>query len=130
MHAKTDNLLQRAMRAAAWGYAGTLSLLLVLFLLGADQLPVLLALLFVGYGFLGLIIPTSAILALEEHGPIAGTASALMGTLQFATGAVVMAVTGLFVDGTALPMVAGIAGSSLLCWALVRGTLGAVRSRA
>lgn len=114
-------------RAAAWGYAGTLSLLLVLFLLGADQLPVLLALLFIGYGFLGLIIPTSAILALEEHGPIAGTASALMGTLQFATGAVVMAFTGLFVDGTGLPMVAGIAGSALLCWALVRGTLGAAR---
>jgi len=117
-------------RAAAWGYAGTLSLLLVLFLLGADQLPVLLALLFIGYGFLGLIIPTSAILALEEHGPIAGTASALMGTLQFATGAVVMALTGLFVDGTGLPMVAGIAGSSLLCWALVRGTLGAARPSA
>jgi DHA1 family bicyclomycin/chloramphenicol resistance-like MFS transporter len=117
-------------RAAAWGYAGTLSLLLVLFLLGADQLPVLLALLFVGYGFLGLIIPTSAILALEEHGPIAGTASALMGTLQFATGAVVMALTGLFVDGTGLPMVAGIAGSSLLCWGLVRGTLGAARQSA
>ena len=114
-------------RAAAWGYAGTLSLLLVLFLLGADQLPVLLALLFIGYGLLGLIIPTSAILALEEHGPIAGTASALMGTLQFATGAVVMALTGLFVDGTGLPMVAGIAGSSLLCWGLVRGTLGAAR---
>lgn len=114
-------------RAAAWGYAGTLSLLLVLFLLGADRLPVLLALLFIGYGFLGLIIPTSAILALEEHGPIAGTASALMGTLQFATGAVVMALTGLFVDGTGLPMVAGIAGSSLLCWGLVRGTLGAAR---
>lgn len=117
-------------RAAAWGYAGTMSLLLALFLLGADQLPVLLALLFIGYGFLGLIIPTSAILALEEHGPIAGTASALMGTLQFATGAVVMALTGLFVDGTGLPMVAGIAGSSLLCWGLVRGTLGGARPRA
>ena len=117
-------------RAAAWGYAGTMSLLLALFLLGADQLPVLLVLLFVGYGFLGLIIPTSAILALEEHGPIAGTASALMGTLQFATGAVVMALTGLFVDGTGLPMVAGIAGSSLVCWGLVRRTLGAVRPRA
>ena len=110
-------------RVASWGYAGTMSLLLALFLLGADGLPVLLVLLFVGYGFLGLIIPTSAILALEEHGPIAGTASALMGTLQFAIGAAVMAVVGLFVDGTALPMVAGIAGSALMSWGLVRGTL-------
>ena len=116
-------------RVATWGYAGTMSLLLALFLLGADGLPVLLVLLFVGYGFLGLIIPTSAILALEEHGPIAGTASALMGTLQFAVGAAVMAVVGLFVDGTGLPMVAGIAGSALMAWVLVRGTLATGRQR-
>jgi DHA1 family bicyclomycin/chloramphenicol resistance-like MFS transporter len=70
-------------------------------------------------------ISRSAILALEGHGPIAGTASALMGTLQFAVGAAVMALTGLFVDGTGLPMVAGIAGPALVCWGLVRGTLGA-----
>lgn len=116
--------LKPMVRAASHGYAGIMGLLLVLFLLGVEALPVLLALLFVGYGFLGLIIPTTAILALEDHGPIAGTASALMGTLQFATGASVMAVVGLFVDGTALPMVAGIAGSALMSWLLVRGTLG------
>ena len=110
-------------RIATHGYAGVMALLLLCFLLGADQLPLLLVLLFVGYGFLGLIIPTSAILALEDHGPIAGTASALMGTLQFATGAVVMAITGLFVDGTGLPMVAGIAGSAFMAWLFVRGTL-------
>lgn len=110
-------------RLAAHGYAGIMALLLLLFFAGVDALPVLLALLFVGYGFLGLIIPTSAILALEEHGAMAGTASALMGTLQFATGAIVMAITGLFVDGTGLPMVAGIAGSAAMTWAFVRGTL-------
>ncbi|MEK9802851.1 MAG: multidrug effflux MFS transporter [Curvibacter sp.] len=110
-------------RSATHGYAGVMALLLLCFLLGLEALPVLLALLFVGYGFLGLIIPTSAILALEDHGPMAGTASALMGTLQFATGAVVMALTGLFVDGTGLPMVAGIAGSAALVWLFVRGTL-------
>lgn len=119
--------LKPMVRVAAHGYAGVMALMLGLFLAGVNALPVLLVLLFVGYGFLGLIIPTSAILALEEHGPIAGTASALMGTLQFATGAVVMALTGLFVDGTALPMVAGIAGSSMVCWGLVRGTLGTSR---
>lgn len=115
--------LKPMVRVAAHGYAGVMALLLGLFLAGVDALPVLLALLFVGYGFLGLIIPTSAILALEDHGPIAGTASALMGTLQFATGAVVMALTGLFVNGTGLPMVAGIAGSAAMTWLLVRGTL-------
>ena len=46
-----------------------------------------------------------------------------MGTLQFATGAIVMAITGLFVDGTGLPMVAGIAASATMVWLFVRGTL-------
>jgi DHA1 family bicyclomycin/chloramphenicol resistance-like MFS transporter len=115
-------------RAATSGYAFTMALLLALFLLGVDQMAVLLVLLFVGYGFLGLVIPTTAILALEDHGPIAGTASALMGTLQFAVGAGVMAVVGLFVDGTGLPMVAGIAGSAFMAWVLVRGTLSRVRN--
>jgi DHA1 family bicyclomycin/chloramphenicol resistance-like MFS transporter len=68
----------------------------------------------VGYGFLGLVVPTTAVLALEEHGALAGTASALMGTLRFMVGAMVMAVVGLFLDGTARPMVAGITASALL----------------
>ena len=110
-------------RFATHAYASIMVLLLICMMLGLQQLPVLLVLLFFGYGFLGLIIPTTAILALEDHGAIAGTASALMGTLQFATGAVVMAIVGRFVDGTALPMVAGIAGSAMLSWLLVRYTL-------
>lgn len=110
-------------RFASHAYAAIMALLLLFMSLGLQQLPLLLVLLFVGYGFLGLIIPTTAILALEDHGAIGGTASALMGTLQFATGAVVMAIVGRFVDGTALPMVAGIALSALVSWALVRGTL-------
>src|SRR5690606_25270153 len=105
-------------------YAGFMLLLLALLALGFDQLPVLLVLLFLGYGFFGLIMPTSAILALENHGPIAGTASALMGALQFATGALVMALSGLIADGTALPMVASIAGAAAMSWIFVQVTLG------
>ena len=63
--------------------------LFALTMAGVDRLAVLSGLLFIGYGFLGLVIPTSSVLALEEHGTIAGTASALMGTLQFMTGAIV-----------------------------------------
>lgn len=111
------------MRTASHGYAGFMVLLLALLALGFDQLPVLLAFLFLGYGFLGLIMPTSAILALEDHGPIAGTASALMGALQFATGALVMALSGLIADGTALPMVASIAGAATMSWLFVQVTL-------
>jgi DHA1 family bicyclomycin/chloramphenicol resistance-like MFS transporter len=115
-------------KVAVTGYAAVMALLLVLNLAGVERLDVMIALLLVGYGFLGLVVPTTAVLALEEHGAIAGTASALMGTLQFVTGAVVMATVGVFADGTALPMVAGIAGCALLAYAMARGTLGGKRA--
>lgn len=117
-------------KVAVTGYAAVMALLLVLNLAGIERLDVMIALMLVGYGFLGLVVPTTAVLALEEHGAIAGTASALMGTLQFVTGAVVMAVVGVFVDGSARPMVAGIAGCALLAYATARVTLGGKRAAA
>ncbi len=111
-------------KIAVTGYAAIMLLLLALNLAGIERLDVMLALLFIGFGFLGLVVPTTAVLALDEHGAIAGTASALLGTLQFVTGAVVMALVGLIVDGSARPMVAGIAGSALVAFLLTRGTLG------
>ena len=116
--------LPPVVKAAATGHAAVMVSLLAVNLLGFDQLPVMLALLFVGFGFLGLVIPTTAVLALDNHGRIAGTASALMGTLQFVVGAVVMATVGLFVDGTARPMVAGIAACALIAFAMAQITLG------
>ena len=91
---------------------------------GVENLAVMASLLFVGYGFLGLVIPTTSVLAMEEHGEIAGTASALMGTLHFATGAAAMAVSGLFFDGTPLPMVAGITICAVIAFVLTQLTLG------
>ncbi len=108
---------------AVVGFAAVMALLLAINLAGVERLDVMIGLLFIGYGFLGLVVPTTAVLALEEHGTIAGTASALMGTLHFVTGAVVMALTGLFVDGSALPMLAGIAGSALMALVLTQLTL-------
>jgi len=116
--------LVKMMRWAVAGYAATMVLLFAVFLAGIDGLPVLMVLLFIGYGFLGLVIPSSAVLALDAHGPIAGTASALMGTLQFAAGALVMGIVGLFLDGTAMPMITGIAGSAVVSLILTQLTLG------
>jgi DHA1 family bicyclomycin/chloramphenicol resistance-like MFS transporter len=115
--------LKPIVKVAVVGYACVMLLLMALNLLGIDRLDVMIALLFVGYGFLGIVVPTAAVLALEEHGAIAGTASALMGTLQFVTGAVAMAITGLFANGTARPMLAGIAGCAALTFVMVRLTL-------
>jgi DHA1 family bicyclomycin/chloramphenicol resistance-like MFS transporter len=115
--------LRRVVRVAVIGYFAAMTVLFALTTSGFDRLDVIAACLFVGYGFLGLVIPTTAVLAMEEHGEIAGTASALMGTLHFATGAVAIAVIGLFADGTVLPMVAGIAACALITFILGQVTL-------
>jgi DHA1 family bicyclomycin/chloramphenicol resistance-like MFS transporter len=116
--------LARVMRFAVTGFAVAVVMLALLMAAGIDGLFVLIGMLFIGNGFLGLVIPTSAVLALDEHGEIAGTASALMGTLQMVSGAIMMAVVGLFIDGTALPMVSGIAVCGILAFTLAQMTLG------
>ncbi len=112
------------MRVAVVSYATVMVALLAVMASGMQSLTVLASLLFVGYGFLGLVIPTTSVLAMEEHGEIAGTASALMGTLHFATGALAMAVAGVFFDGKPLPMVIAITTCAVLAFALTQLTLG------
>ena len=120
--------LVRVMRMAVTAFALTMAAMVVVMSLGINQLPVMAVFLFVGYGFLGLVIPTSSVLALEDHGEIAGTASALMGTLHFVTSAVAMVIAGLFFDGTALPMAAGIALCAVGAFALTEATIGRQRA--
>lgn len=119
--------LERLVRIAAAGCALTMAALLVLRLAGADSLAVLALLLFVGYGFLGLVVPVTAVLAMDDQGAIAGTAAALMGTLHLATGAAVIALLSPFAGAGALPMVAGVAACAMLAWLLTEGTLGGRR---
>ncbi|RWH28086.1 multidrug effflux MFS transporter [Mesorhizobium sp.] len=119
--------LRRVVWVAVTGYATVMVALFAIMASGVDRLDVMAALLFVGYGFLGLVIPTTSVLAMEEHGEIAGTASALMGTLHFAIGALAMGVAGLFFDGTPLPMVAGITLCAVISFMLAKLTLGRAR---
>ena len=83
-----------------------LAVLLALTLAGVDSLAVLMAFLLVGFSFMGLVIPTTMVMALDEHGPIAGMAAALGGTLQMLTGGAMIVVASLAFNGTVLPMVA------------------------
>jgi len=115
--------LLRVVRVGVACHAAVMLLLLVLQCVGVIGLASLLTLLFVGFGFLGMVVPTTAVLALDGHGPIAGTASALMGTLQFLTGVVVMAAVGAWGNGSALPMVAGIAAAAVVAWVFALNTL-------
>jgi MFS transporter, DHA1 family, multidrug resistance protein len=116
--------LQGVVKAAVVGFVSTLGVLVLTQLAGVDRLDVLLGLLFVSYAFLGLIVPITTVLALEKYGQSAGTASALLGTFQLLTGGVIMAVVGLFFDGTALPMVLGVTLCAALTAVFTLGTLG------
>ncbi|MDT7950236.1 MAG: multidrug effflux MFS transporter [Acetobacteraceae bacterium] len=55
-------------------------------------------------GCMGLIMPNAAVGALSSHASRAGTASAVMGTLQFTLAAISGALVGYFSDGTARPL--------------------------
>ena len=122
--------LRRVLRTAVMAQAATVGLLLVLTLAGVDRLAVLVLLLMIGYGLNGLIVPSIFVLAMEGHAALAGTASALIGTMNFAGGAVVVALVAPFADGTPLPMVAGIAGCAAVVFVLALRTLGAQRATA
>jgi DHA1 family bicyclomycin/chloramphenicol resistance-like MFS transporter len=90
---------------------------------GIDSLAWLMTLLFLVFACLGLVIPSTMVLALEEHGRIAGMAAALGGALQMIAAGVVVIVVSLVFDGTALPMVSVIAGCALCALALTLATL-------
>jgi DHA1 family bicyclomycin/chloramphenicol resistance-like MFS transporter len=122
--------LKRLVRLAVTGYAVMMVGLLLIAASRVDRLDVLVLLLFAGNGFLGLVIPATSVLAMEDYGEFAGTASALMGTLQFATGAICMIVAGIFFDGTPLPMIVGIAICAVIAFIIAQVTLSRDRDMA
>ncbi|EYD71620.1 Drug resistance transporter, Bcr/CflA family [Limimaricola hongkongensis DSM 17492] len=116
--------LTRMLRLALMGFAFFALTLLAITAAGHASLPVLMGLLLCGNACLGLVIPTSQVMALDPHGEIAGLASSMGGTLQMLTGGLMVAVTGPFFDGTALPMVAVIAGCAVAALSLALLVLG------
>ena len=116
-----------ARRVVLWATAGfaTMALTtLALIAAGFTALPVLMGGLFLGNAFLGLVLPTTMVMALDEHGDVAGLASSLGGTLQMLAGGVVTALSGVVFDGTALPMIAAIAGCAVTSFLLALSVLG------
>jgi MFS transporter, DHA1 family, multidrug resistance protein len=89
-------------------------------LLGLASLPVTMTTLFIGNMFLGVILPTAQVQALEEHGSIAGLASSLGGTMQMVAAGVLVAVAGPFLDATITPMLGAIALCGLIALILSR----------
>ncbi len=105
---------ERMILAATLVNAAATVLLLLATLAGWAVLPVAIALIFVAACTFPVITAPSSVLALDAHGHRAGTASALMGTLQFAAGALGGGLISLFFDGTSLPMVIVMAGAAVL----------------
>lgn len=99
---------------AAGGFASVMGALWIVSWMGMDSFWLMSGLLFIGFSFVGILMPTMMVLALEKHGDIAGTAASLMNTVQLMIGAGAIGVSGLFADGTPAPMIAGIATSALL----------------
>lgn len=76
--------------------------------------------LFITLSTVGLAMPNATAGALEKHAAHAGSASALLGTIQFSCGALAAAAVSFLANQTAFPMAAVIAGCSLLAFVLFR----------
>ncbi|WP_395825229.1 multidrug effflux MFS transporter [Collimonas sp.] len=95
-----DTILGRAL----WMPAVLSVLVALLVACGVNSLPVLLTGFFGYLASYGFISPNASAIALSQQGKQAGTASALMGTLQFAIGITSGVAMSLWHDGTALPL--------------------------
>jgi DHA1 family bicyclomycin/chloramphenicol resistance-like MFS transporter len=68
----------------------------------------------------GFVMPNTTALAMAPHGHVAGSASALMGTLQFVFGATAGTLVGVLGDGSAVPFAAVIATCGILAFTIYR----------
>ena len=103
---------------ASVGFAVASLSLLAVTLAGGLNLWLCILGLGIGNAGLGLIIPSTMVLALDEQGEKAGLASSLGGTMQMLTGGVMVVVLGPWLGADPLPMIAGIAFASTVTMAL------------
>ncbi|WP_209007649.1 multidrug effflux MFS transporter [Roseibium litorale] len=112
--------MTRIISLAVTGFALVELSLLALTLAGLGSLPVLVLFLFLGNACLGLVIPSAMVLALEDHGDIAGLASSLGGTIQMVTGGLMIVAASPFFDGTAMPLVGAITFCAVAAFVLLK----------
>ena len=105
---------------ATTGFAFATFGLFALALLGFANLYVTIAGLFLANMFLGVVLPTAQVLALEEQGEHAGLAASLGGTMQMVAAGVLVAATGPMMDGTVVPMLGAISLCGVISLVLSR----------
>jgi DHA1 family bicyclomycin/chloramphenicol resistance-like MFS transporter len=98
--------------------AGSGVLLLVDASTGFGGFPGILVPLFLYIATHGFVMPNTTALAMGPHGRVAGSASALLGTIQFVLGAAAGAAVGLLGNGTAVPLAAVVAGCGVAAWSV------------
>lgn len=112
-----------AVKVVLWAVAGfalATSTTFLLTLSGFDALPVVMIGLFCGNACLGLVMPTTMVLALDEQGERAGLASSLGGTMQMVAGGAMIGISSPFFDGTPVPMLGAIATCAIIAFILSR----------
>ncbi|WP_431483346.1 multidrug effflux MFS transporter [Pseudomonas solani] len=116
------------MRRVVWFYLACALALLAVAHVHTEALWPLLVPLFGCIASLGIIIPNASASAMAGQGRHAGSASALMGSLQFSVAAGAAALVGVLHDGSAMPMAmviclcgVGAVCASLVTWRLTRG---------
>ena len=87
---------------------------------GWGGLPALVVLLFICLSILGLAGPNVAAAAMAPFGRMAGSASALLGTMQFLVGAAAGAAVSYFHNDTARPMTTTVAAASMVAFLALR----------
>lgn len=96
-------------RGATFCYAVAALILFGGFMVGVGSLAFMIGMLIIANMFMGFIMPSAMVLSLEDHGPIAGAAASLGGTLQMLVATIAMVLGGLLFDGTPIPMLAIVA---------------------
>ncbi len=102
--------LKRVVRGSVTLFMLATGILFGATLAGLDNVYALIVMLLVSFGAMGPVGPATVVLALEHHGPRAGSASALLGTLQLFVGMTVVSITGAVSNGTVLPLASAIFG--------------------
>ncbi|BBA68810.1 multidrug effflux MFS transporter [Geobacter sulfurreducens] len=107
---------QRILNVAFTVNAAAALLLTVAGFTGVGGFPAQVALLFVCLCMTGFLYPNVTALAMAPFDKAAGSASALLGTIQYTLGASAGALVGMLHNGTAVPMTAVMAACGLLGW--------------
>ncbi|MBE34170.1 MAG: Bcr/CflA family drug resistance efflux transporter [Opitutaceae bacterium] len=110
-------------KALELAYALNTAMALVLVLqvwTGWGGFPAAISILFVTVGSTGFLFPNITALAMAPKGRVAGSASAIMGTVQFGIGGAAGSAVALLYNGSALPMAAVLASCSIIGCSMLR----------